>query len=182
MSRCGAREAMMVGCKPTTPYQTLPVVRSFVVKPARLHFARTARALTGRYMCERGDLSEFLAARTCTSCWIDKLVRFSHIAMGASNIEAKMLRAKGHARMVTTSYIRVSPNHINQVLTPRALHCARKGHWFRLLLNHSPARSHVTLTHPQTFTLTRTLRARRARPPEVPYLVALQPRAQHLVR
>ena len=43
-----------------------------IVKPARLHFARTARALTGRYMCERGDLSEFLAARTCASCWLDK--------------------------------------------------------------------------------------------------------------
>ena len=36
-----------------------------LVKPARLHFARTARALTGRYinMCERGVVSEFSAAR-----------------------------------------------------------------------------------------------------------------------
>ena len=32
-----------------------------LVKPARLHFARTARALTGRYiLCERGVLSEFV--------------------------------------------------------------------------------------------------------------------------
>ena len=31
---------------------------------SRLHFARTARALTGRYMCERGVLSEFRAARS----------------------------------------------------------------------------------------------------------------------
>ena len=36
---------------------------------ARLHFARTARALTGRY------LSEFLAARTCASCWLDKSIQ-----------------------------------------------------------------------------------------------------------
>ena len=34
-----------------------------IVKPARLHFARTARSLTGRYMCERGDLSEFLVVK-----------------------------------------------------------------------------------------------------------------------
>ena len=25
-----------------------------------------------RDVCERGDLSEFLAARTCASCWLDK--------------------------------------------------------------------------------------------------------------
>ena len=36
---------------------------TYVVKPARLHFARTARALTAYgSVCERGDLSEFLAA------------------------------------------------------------------------------------------------------------------------
>ena len=49
-----------------------PRAQRAFVKPARLHFARTARALTGRYMCERGDLSEFLAARTCASYWLDK--------------------------------------------------------------------------------------------------------------
>ena len=42
----------------------LTALLSFV-KPARLRFARTARAL-------RGDLSEFLAARTCASYWFDK--------------------------------------------------------------------------------------------------------------
>ena len=44
-----------------------------VVKPARLHFARTARALTGRYVCERGVLSEFPAARARACYWFDKL-------------------------------------------------------------------------------------------------------------
>ena len=40
------------------------------VKPARLHFARTARAL--RYATYiRGVLSEFRAARTCASYWFD---------------------------------------------------------------------------------------------------------------
>ena len=52
-------------------------LRQRLVKPGRLHFARTARALTGRYMCERGDLSEFLAARTCASCWFDKTTPLS---------------------------------------------------------------------------------------------------------
>ena len=47
------------------------------VKPARLHFARTARALRdatymyATYVCERGVLSEFRAARTCASYWFD---------------------------------------------------------------------------------------------------------------
>ena len=46
-------------------YSCAQLSRGSIVKPARLHFARTARALTGRYIhvCERGDLSEFLAAR-----------------------------------------------------------------------------------------------------------------------
>ena len=44
----------------------------------RSHCARpygTLQVHTGRYIrdvCERGDLSEFLAARTCASCWLDK--------------------------------------------------------------------------------------------------------------
>ena len=41
-----------------------------VVKPARLHFAFSL-ALRAP-LRERGDLSEFLAARTCASCWLDK--------------------------------------------------------------------------------------------------------------
>ena len=68
-SRCGAREAMTGGCKPTrrllfssTNIITLILQNTpHLVKPARLHFACT----------ERGDLSEFLAARTCASCWLD---------------------------------------------------------------------------------------------------------------
>ena len=78
-----------------------------IVKPARLHFARTARALARRCLAcraqrgplgvlpkakrprgrnvrqarpygtlhERGDLSEFLAARTCASCWLDNIAQ-----------------------------------------------------------------------------------------------------------
>ena len=59
--------------------QTLPglprAARPFV-KPARLHFARAARALAGRYtrdVCERGVLSEYPAARARASYWFDTL-------------------------------------------------------------------------------------------------------------
>ena len=45
------------------PYQ---VTLLLIVKPARLHFARTAL-----HVCERGVLSEFRAARTCASYWFD---------------------------------------------------------------------------------------------------------------
>ena len=73
-----------------------------IVKPARLHFARTARALTGRYMCERGDLSEFLAARTCASCWLDngpdsvwqKPVRRTNARAAPNSDRTRAVRAK----------------------------------------------------------------------------------------
>ena len=42
-----------------------------LVKPAKLHFARAARALTGRYMCERGVLSEYPVARARASYWFE---------------------------------------------------------------------------------------------------------------
>ena len=66
----GARRALV---RATLQQLTKDLRTCYLVKPARLHFARTARALTGRYMthvCERGDLSEFLVARTCASCWL----------------------------------------------------------------------------------------------------------------
>ena len=46
-----------------------------IVKPARLHFARTARALRDAHVCERGALSEFRAARTCASYWFDNATK-----------------------------------------------------------------------------------------------------------
>ena len=51
----------------TALYQYHYIVREanvLIVKPARLYFARATRALTGRYMCERGVLSEYPAARS----------------------------------------------------------------------------------------------------------------------
>ena len=52
-----------------------PAAQIKPVKPARLHFARTARALTGRYIhvCEQGVLSECPAACARASYWFDKL-------------------------------------------------------------------------------------------------------------
>ena len=68
------KPAFRFTCRAARLLSTFPIVKP-VVKPARLHFARTARALRDAmcvsYVCERGDLSEFLAARTCASCWLD---------------------------------------------------------------------------------------------------------------
>ena len=93
-----------------------------IVKPASLHFARTARALyharmarraqhlrcslrrsdyvreanerttdwitralrDATYVCERGVLSEFRAARTCASYWVDKRMVTSCLALRAT--------------------------------------------------------------------------------------------------
>ena len=51
----------------TTTHHVYSVAHARLVKPARLHFARTARALT-----ERGVVSEFSAARARGSYWFDK--------------------------------------------------------------------------------------------------------------
>ena len=71
-----AKTALRLHC--ARPYGTLhtseapcPNVQPRLVKPARLHFARTARALRDATY-ERGVLSEFRAARTCASYWFDK--------------------------------------------------------------------------------------------------------------
>ena len=68
-----------------------------VVKPTILHFARTARALTGRYMhkisevfCPRRSvLSAFPAARARASYWFDKYEGGARA--GGANINADFL-------------------------------------------------------------------------------------------
>ena len=48
-----------------------PVEWQLRCRAARLNFARAARALAGRYMCGRGVLSEYPAARARASYWFD---------------------------------------------------------------------------------------------------------------
>ena len=59
-----------------------------LVKPARLHFARTARALRDA-TCERGVLSEFRAARTCASYWFDNMVPLFSFSARAIEFERR---------------------------------------------------------------------------------------------
>ena len=59
-------------------------------KPARLHFARTARAL--RDVCERGVLTEFRAARTCASYWFDKTLFYFYFRIRVVKPACSMTR------------------------------------------------------------------------------------------
>ena len=97
---------------------TLEMAENLVVKPARLHFARTARALREATYeaCERGDLSEFLAARTCASYWFDKAA--------PSALAAARYRA---ARLFSTflSDRRETKPGVPSSGKPRAIHEAR---------------------------------------------------------
>ena len=59
------------------------MLESNLVKPARLHFARTARAL-----CERGVVSEFSAARARGSYWFDKIKSYSMVLVEQQSLRA----------------------------------------------------------------------------------------------
>ena len=75
------------------------LTRCLLVKPARLHFARAARALAGRY--ERGVLSEYPAARARASYWFDKVL--THAARAAATPLCGRARAKGSGQSKLSS-------------------------------------------------------------------------------
>ena len=102
------------------------------VKPARLHFARTARAL-------RGVLSEFRAARTCARL------------TGLTTCISLALRAP-----YGTLHVPCERGVLSEFRAARFTGLTTFRHRF------APARVSRQIT------LTRALRARRARPPKVP--------------
>ena len=52
----------------------------------------------GTLLCERGDLSEFLAARTCASCWLDKVATKVCSCFPFAFYHARMARRAQHLR------------------------------------------------------------------------------------